>query len=232
MSLKLTHKPGPADLEQPQYSAQELLDAFKQAMTESRGEASSDEDRGTLTLRTLHYYLNIGLLPGPIGKGRWSRYSRDHLNRLLLIRRLQDAHMPLSVIRQTLEALAPKQVVQQLATLPASPAAGPGPAEARSPRGQAAEPASSAADYVAQVLAAQQQARRAVREQRTPPAGDGLQKTLPLFDEPDASSQAWERIELAPGVELHVRSPVTEALRQEIDRVVEFARRRFKRRST
>ena len=65
------------------------------AKTYSIGELTA---RADVSERTVRYYITLKLLPKPEGKGRWTRYTEDHLNRLILIRRLRDGHMPLSEI--------------------------------------------------------------------------------------------------------------------------------------
>ena len=56
------------------------------------------------TPRTVRYYVASGLLPSP-GLGPGARYSKRHVNRLYLIRKLQRAHLPLAEIRSRLAAL-------------------------------------------------------------------------------------------------------------------------------
>jgi DNA-binding transcriptional MerR regulator len=253
MSLSLTdEKADPFELEMPQYTAQELLDALSEVLAEEPVRTSTEEARREVSLRTLHYYINIGLLPGPDRKGRSARYSRDHLNRLLLIKRLQDVHMPLGVIKQNLQKLTAVEVQEQLSTLPTPASEGgeggaPGEAEPRPPPPSApADPSAapgSAADYIARVLATQGRVNAAVREKGedvsspSPPAPDvslmNVSMSRPMaYEELDTGRQSWERIELAPGVELHVRQAESTAVRRKIDQLVAYAGRLFGRRSS
>ena len=62
-------------------------------------------DLTDVTERTVRYYITLGLLPKPEGVGRWSHYTEEHLNRLTLIRKLQEGHMPLSEIGEFIKAL-------------------------------------------------------------------------------------------------------------------------------
>jgi DNA-binding transcriptional MerR regulator len=48
--------------------------------------------------RTVRYYVQRGLLPPPLFKGRDTVYSTDHLLRLRAIRRLQERFLPLDAI--------------------------------------------------------------------------------------------------------------------------------------
>ena len=53
--------------------------------------------------RTVRYYIALGLLPSPGRLGPGTRYGRDHLDRLRLIKRLQEERLSLAEIRQRLE---------------------------------------------------------------------------------------------------------------------------------
>ena len=53
-----------------------------------------------VTKRTIHYYISKGLLLPPEGNGVNSVYNDEHLNRLLLIKKLQAEYMPLNKIRE------------------------------------------------------------------------------------------------------------------------------------
>ena len=52
--------------------------------------------------RTVRYYIAQGLLPSPGRLGPTTRYGREHLERLQLIRRLQDQRLSLAEIRSRL----------------------------------------------------------------------------------------------------------------------------------
>ena len=56
-------------------------------------------DRAGVTKRTIHYYISKGLLFPPEGTGVNSLYNDDHLERILLIKKLQAEYMPLNKIR-------------------------------------------------------------------------------------------------------------------------------------
>lgn len=53
-----------------------------------------------VTKRTIHYYISKGLLLPPEGSGVNSVYNDEHLNRILLIKKLQSEYMPLNRIRE------------------------------------------------------------------------------------------------------------------------------------
>ena len=53
-----------------------------------------------VTKRTIHYYISKGLLMPPNGSGVSSTYDDSHLERILLIKKLQAQYMPLNKIRE------------------------------------------------------------------------------------------------------------------------------------
>ncbi len=57
-------------------------------------------EKAGVTKRTIHYYISKGLLLPPIGSGVNSVYNDDHLERILLIKKLQAEFMPLNKIRE------------------------------------------------------------------------------------------------------------------------------------
>lgn len=57
-------------------------------------------DKAGVTKRTIHYYISKGLLLPPEGSGVNSLYNDEHLERILLIKKLQAEYMPLNKIRE------------------------------------------------------------------------------------------------------------------------------------
>jgi DNA-binding transcriptional MerR regulator len=133
-----------------------------------------------LTPRTIRYYVEIGLLPPPEGTGRAAGYGPEHLQRLWLIKRLQNARLSLEEIRDQLPSLESE----------ATPA--PEGSSFRSAQFQLSETPSSAGDYL-----------EMVREQLAMPPPSAQP---PPQDKPQTVvSEPWARIPLSPDVELHVR---------------------------
>jgi DNA-binding transcriptional MerR regulator len=189
-----------------------------------------------VTPRTIRYYVQQGLLPSPGTRGPGTRYERAHLDRLQLIRRLQRLHLPLAEIRKRLEALDDDGIRSALAA-PPDPVAG-----------------SAALDYVRDVLA-RQSARMAAepdvttamrfgaapragaRGQLEAPAAPGgiLSRVMPgggaELPPPSPQSRStrstWERISLAPDVELHIRRPLSREQNRQVERLLEAARDLF-----
>jgi DNA-binding transcriptional MerR regulator len=68
-----------------------------------------------LSKRTVRYYIQLGLVPRPIGEARGAYYKTEHLERLLRLIRLTGAGLSLEGVRAVLEGgdtplvLRPKQ---------------------------------------------------------------------------------------------------------------------------
>lgn len=67
-----------------------------------------------VTRRTVHHYINKGLIPPAEGAGVSSYYTEDHLNRLRLIRKLQASYLPLIEIRKMVTPLNENQIIEYL----------------------------------------------------------------------------------------------------------------------
>lgn len=198
-------------------------------MAESSSYSLSElADAEGVTPRTVRYYIAQGLLPPPAGAGPLTRYGTGHLLRLRLIRELQRQHLPLAEIRARLERLDDDAVFALVAALE-----------------RPAEQTGSAIDYIRAVLAPPSAAnatwpsapvlplRRATAPPPAPipPASpDGLADSAIRYPEPPprppagANRSQWERIVLAPDLELHVRRPLSRLQNRAVDRLIGVAR--------
>ena len=61
---------------------------------------------GGVTRRTVRYYVQRGLLPTPLGTGRGPHYTLAHLERLIHIRQMQEAGVPLAEIAARFDGVA------------------------------------------------------------------------------------------------------------------------------
>jgi len=64
-----------------------------------------------LPRRTLRYYVQIGLLDPPAGKGRWARYTARHVEQVLQIRKWQLAGLSLERIAEVTRRPAADQIL-------------------------------------------------------------------------------------------------------------------------
>lgn len=71
-------------------------------------------EKAGVTKRTIHYYVNRGLIPPPKGAGVASTYNDGHLIRLRLIKKLQERFLPLDAIRKMLLDMTDEEVAAKL----------------------------------------------------------------------------------------------------------------------
>lgn len=71
-------------------------------------------DKTGVTKRTIHYYISKGLLLPPEGSGVNSLYNDEHLQRILLIKKLQAEYMPLNKIREYILGNPKEEVIQDV----------------------------------------------------------------------------------------------------------------------
>jgi DNA-binding transcriptional MerR regulator len=196
------------------------------APTDPRYSLTELADLAGVTPRTVRYYISQGLLPSPGASGPGAKYDDTHLGRLRLVRRLQREHLPLAEIRQRLTGLDDTAI----ATLAEAPAA-------------VADPQDSALDYIRRVLGPRPvtpkrlmaglepppaytlagEPRNVESRPVTPPARSPI--TLGVEPAPGRNFERsqWERIPLAPDIELHVRRPLPRPLAKQVDRLVSIA---------
>ena len=181
--------------------------------------------RAGVTPRTIRYYLAEGLLPPPGGAGSQRVYGDDHLLRLMAIKRLKEAYLPLSEIRRRLAGLSRAELVQIAEGL---------------------TPPDSALDYIASILPAPM-ARQTrppeppLRSQDDPFESPRLSSRQHMFadEEPRLAesfsargalgpggdvANLWHRVVLAPGVELHYQPSGDRRRNDAITGLIEIAR--------
>lgn len=164
-------------------------------------------DLAGVSPRTVRYYIAQGLLPAVGQSGPGSKYDAGHLTRLRLIRRLQAEHLPLAEIRRRMSTLAEAEIRDLAGSAEPPP------------------PSDSALDYLRNVLGTPRGAASLVgRTTSSSPLASA--KTVSPDTLPTERSQ-WERIALAPDVELHIRRPLTRAQNKQVDRLVTIARELF-----
>ena len=133
--------------------------------------------------RTVRYYSAEGLLAPPEGKqGLNAVYGYQHLLQLLVIKRLQADHLPIRQIKQLVEGKQEVELEQLLDVNESS--------RARARRA----PKNAATEYLESLL--------------TPPAARRGAAPMPQPAQSLASAashSAWSRVEIEPGLELHIR---------------------------
>lgn len=224
---------------------------------ESRYTISQLAELAGVTPRTIRYYTAEGLLLRPEARGQYALYSGDHLLRLHLIARLKAAYLPLGEIKARIEQLdaeqirallaedqtapepsAPTSATEYLAEILTRQPAAPGHQQLAerpesyslpaAPAFSAQRPVESAPahplSYGIAAPATPEQGpqqglwRRLLRERRQPE-----HSSAPA----DVPPESWQRITLAPGVELHVREPLTARIQARVDDLIAWARSAF-----
>lgn len=181
-------------------------------------------ERTQTSVRTVRYYIAEGLLPGPGARGKGASYSEEHLLRLRLIRRLTERRAPLAEIREVMARVTPEEIRALLAEEDAR-------AEAleRAERAQAVSPR----DYIAALLdqaRAPSSPKPTARHARYMGPGAAAQSAasgasgLRGMSGAASEASAWRRVELAPGVELHIRAEAEEQNRTLIERLIQISR--------
>jgi DNA-binding transcriptional MerR regulator len=78
-------------------------------------------DEAGVTPRTVRYYVQRGLLPPPVFRGKDSAYGVEHALRLKAIKRLQDRFLPLDAIQEALAGRTAEQIERLGVGEPESP---------------------------------------------------------------------------------------------------------------
>lgn len=188
-----------------------------------------------VSVRTIRYYIEEGLLPAPQVRGRYSMYDPEYLLRIRLIKRLKESYLPLKEIKRQLDSLTSEQMT---ALLEKEEATGPRPVlstqDSKPPRQADSEDTASALDYISRLLDAHPLDRPeppapAQAEQTTPePSRPVGRASQPVAAVPGANQEpVWKRVDLAPGVELHLRSPLPGDVEKNVQILLDVARRLF-----
>jgi DNA-binding transcriptional MerR regulator len=189
-------------------------------------------DEADVTSRTVRYYISQGLLPAPTGQGPSARYTRGHLDRLRLIKRLQQEHQPLAEIRARLETLDDSQIAELAREVE------PAPSEPET------QPGDKALDYIRTLLGKPgadsmrpvQSAASVHASAAAPAPRPSAQTTLfafpvgkPAPSSPASDRSTWERIAVSPDIEIHVRRPLDRTSIKQLDQLLAAARAIFTR---
>lgn len=153
--------------------------------------------------RTLRYWVQFGLLSGPLEKGPAARYPADHVARVAWIRGRQAEGVPLRAI---LTELAKQERSQAALATPQSAA----PPQAQ---GQTA-----IQEYLARANLLSQKGPRSAP---LPPANSAV--TLPPPAEWNPPRSRWEHVQLDDGVELLVRRPLDTWRQRKVEKILRYA---------
>jgi DNA-binding transcriptional MerR regulator len=194
------------------------LPEFAQTGERILSELDLEQERGTVTNvpdeRTIRYYLAEGLIQSPEEKqGTASVYGYLNLLQLIAVKKLQVEHLPIRKIR---ELVAGKSELELEALLGVG-----GPSWEKDRSGKRSSSAKSreseAKRYLESLLAPSMfqdfgavPAKRSGKspEPKTPEPMLFHRVASPMVQEGD-QPPAWQRVEIEPGLELHIRSDYT-----------------------
>jgi len=189
-------------------------------------------EQAGVTVRTIRYYTDQGLLPQPIIRGKYAYYTSEYLDRLKLIRRLKEKYLPLREIYKTMTSLTGPEVRQLIEHQDEGSKAG------RQYHLRSETPpkaTNSALEYISNLL----KEKPGYTYNFPPDFGHNQPSSLPRPRPPQFQSnieevdrqidrETWQRINLAPGVELNLRKPVDPKADNNIQRLIQFARQLFR----
>lgn len=195
--------------------------------TEKRYSVGELAQLADTTVRTIRYYTEEGLLPQPESEGKYAYYNRAHLDRLVLIKRLKDAFLPLREIRRVMLSLSDDEVSLKLTEpiqIPQETAA----------TGNTDQPGTRALEYLRQIREARSDLRIHPMTASPDPAQGKpyYSQTPPAAVSPTmkynlAQGQTWSRYPIADGVELNVREPLTPETESRVRHIVSYARKLY-----
>lgn len=206
-------------------------------------------DRAGVTTRTIRYYVEQGVLPPP-GHGRPAEYTDEHIRLLDLVRRLKGQYLPLEEIRDMLQRLSAEQVEaflggsgsQQEEQQSGSSAAdyitqvlnrgtlrtqlkeqaAPPPTLSPSAAPSRTGPGSPVVTSPGSGVTRSRETSSAVTQIAAMPAESSGQGEA--SDQTMSEERTWQRVTLAPGMELHYEATTSPARRSAIARIIEAAR--------
>lgn len=182
--------------------------------------------RADTTVRTIRYYTSEGLLPQPDTDGKYAYYDENHLRRLELILRMKEAYLPLKEIRQIMLSLSDDEVKNRLEEKKSIFSLDE---EDMAPPILVKKPGKSdALDYISNLLETQSKYRTDNLPLKRPPQIQLNQEKMqiPLPISPD-DVENWQRIILAPGVEMHLRYPTDSDTNHRIQQLISYAKKIF-----
>lgn len=188
--------------------------------------------------------MQQGLLPAPFGAGGSAKYGEEHILRLTLIREMQNSHLKLTGIKEALDAMSieemkdlarktgglnmtwdPQSVERWVAhtSQDKDVVRNEEPKAIYSESPAAMEVKEDSAGF--SFLDALDKARSRDWVQRK--ESQGRPASRPMGKESMGEAVRWERISLADGIELHIRSDRHDRSRSKIVRLIDYCRKLF-----
>jgi DNA-binding transcriptional MerR regulator len=163
-------------------------------------------ERADVSVRTVRYYIQQGLLPAADRAGPGATYGLGHLDRLRLIRQLKEQHLPLAKIRRRIDGLSDTDVRSLL-------------------EGPKRPHAKTAADYVRSVLNPTS-ASAAPISSSTQARSRAKHAKATISTKPSTRS-TWERHIITEDIEVHIRRPLSRDQDQKSKELLQSAKTLF-----
>lgn len=198
---------------------------MKRLLIEKRFLINELASQANTTVRTIRYYTSEGLLPQPDTDGKYAYYGENHLHRLELILQLKEAFLPLKEIRLIMLSIDDEEVIRRLKE--GTHQLKIDDLDEKSKKSKEWKQ-SSAIDYISNLMETQSKYRSTIYQSRQSIPGkepDLFSQNSPFIDPQDL--ETWQRIILAPGVEMHLRYPVDGETARRIQDLIMFAKKIF-----
>ena len=190
-------------------------------------------ERAGISVRTIRYYIEEGLLPQPNYQGKYSYYDLNYLDRLELIRRLKESYLPLREIREIMRSLTDAEVRLKLSEQPVSSRTST--IKEQTLAQPTKKPGENALRYINRLMDDQTRYKTKGTSDKSESKFIGHNENY-LLQSPVSSQnespeyheeETWQRITLAPGVELHLRHPLDPNVQGRVQQVINYAKRMF-----
>ena len=183
-----------------------------------------------LTLRTLRYYMQEGLLPGPDTRGKYARYSQQHLDRLELIRRMKELRLPLQEIRQLIDNMTPEEMSRLRLYQDEIARKLNLNQYAMNDTREIKQKPSSALDYIHSIQDGRENLRKYQADKDAMPAANAIRPMMlkqiePTAPQPPTGQETWRRIQLADGIELNVRESDDQHEQHQLEQLIQSVRK-------
>lgn len=193
-----------------------------------------------VTVRTIRFYTDEGVLDEPAGRDRYARYTRRHYLQLNTARALKERFYPLRVIRDKMASMSdseleqlggpvPDHIEARFAETQVSTYALPTVANSFTPLMNMIKPLNLVASMAYHQMPPQLQSDDTVHEV----IASGTMAAAPHdpsrerpMARPVQVGDVWHRIMVSPGIELHVRDDAMLESAGEIRRIMASMRKR------
>ena len=177
-------------------------------------------DLAGVTVRTIRYYTEKGLLPEPDRSNKYAYYTSAHLERLELIRKLKELRLPLWEIEDVINSGDSENLQKLLDQANESPRLNVITDRFETP---ISKPGDSALEYISSLV----DAKQIINENRISSAPRSPARSQSP-SQPAPASQ-WTRVEISPDIEIHFRQPLKPEQQKRLDQLLAEASQIFSR---